>query len=395
MTLDELRDALERLAPPVEVDAAWQATAARARTARRRQRASQAVGALLVLLVVIGGVVVVAAHGGDDHDEGLFVDAPATTVASPPVVATCGSPDEGVSGTVIEVDERGPTIELRGPRHAEFQLSPVHDDGETASTTIPGRIAWTAPIAPGTYEVRCRAGDDPDAELHDIGTVEVVDPSGYWVDEPMPCEALWWEQAEAPDGAVGPVLAQRFGPATTRRTRGYSDGDRQTLAITRDGEVLAVVNVDRLLAEEGPAHLTVGPCQPVAPPSREIPVDALISTRTAALDHAREWLAREAQMHSWPPRRGQLSAPESVDTITRMEARYVFPDELAGAPGAPAIGLDAHGEWVVAYAFPAPDGSPTYHILHVGIDGSVGTGGWRPTNGEAWPQWWDALPDRG
>jgi hypothetical protein len=410
----EVRTRLGALVDPVDVDAAWPALEQRFRYDRRRRsmRALAAAAAVVVVLVAAG----IGVNARRSTDPSLEVaDAPATTEqapveAAPQLQVTCDGTSgtvtpvvaarpagvdvvhAGGSGSVLLVDPDRPIVLQEGSQvdpGVDLSAFPLEPGGEPRVTSM---------LRPGTYDVRCGPPEgnpvtDPAMDLSptvSIGTVQIVDPNGYFTPNPDPsgsCDSWSTETYESDAQTPREVATWRLGPDVT--FVGYRD--QPDPAIVAPG-----LSGHSTVYYDGRSSVSLifcpGERTPLPAGDGLAPGDTL---RTEA--EALAWLttAREA---GDPNARVPQSFPTPPDpvTITDQTAKLVRQDETGyesqGRSVAPGFAV-----WFVRVGYLGDDGIDRVVVFSFSPAGDSRTllayGGEPPPPGREWSAWFDALPD--
>ena len=156
------------------------------------------------------------------------------------------------------------------PRPDGVHIRVVNELNETASIAgfdaDPGTTNWVFSLGPGPMELMCwPSSQHTSGEVPTRYTVEVVDPAGLSFDGTVACELeshTLGEYAEAPiDHGPPPLrvaeeLITGLQPDDVLRVPGYPEQEGASVAVIRDGEVIASYGIVRFKGE--PWSLTSG-----------------------------------------------------------------------------------------------------------------------------------------
>jgi hypothetical protein len=397
----EVRAGLDDLVPAVDVDAAW--TDLTRRFERDRQRRSlQVIGAAAAIVVVLvaAGIGVTAGRSSDadvdvatlpppapTEDAEVATEEPPTTKApSTPqgseLFVSCTDGVGSVTPAVVAASPTGVPVYMEGASSAVLVGvgAPLMSSLPAAGTT---GTPWVTDARPATYEVRCgrEGGNYPDDPS--VGTVEIVDPSGYYT-PPLgstPCDVLdmTYETYESRTLTEDELAAWRFGPAI--RYVGYRDAPQEQGAV--DGaSFMFGTYVD------GRKTMTASICPgmyPLPPGDGLAPDDPL---RT------------DADAFVWLEAMGQgphMALPEGA-VVTGRSAKLVRQDERGAVSTAPGF-----SSWFVRLDYRTAAGVDLAEIYTFSPSGEPQTlsrlsdleyiPGEDRSASPAWASWFDTLPD--
>jgi hypothetical protein len=400
-----VRTRLDDLVPPVDVDAAWPALERRLRQDRRRRSVRLlATAAAVVVVLVAAGIGVNARRSTDPSLD--VADAPPPTGAPAPAAAQLQVTCDGTAGSVVTpVVEAGPggvdVAAVQGGGRVLFV--PLQEQGgEIGGIPLdPEEGPWVSPAyLPGSYDVRCgpvreqsTTDVEPAAGTVSIGTLEVVDPGGYYT-FPDPgltavCTSTFTSETYE-SSAMTPreLTAWRLGAGV--RFNGYRD--QQQLMIQGEGMYgMGDVYYD---GRSTVSLVFCGGSPPPLPPGDGLaPSDPL---RTDA--DAIAWLttAREAGDPNARIPKGLPAPPGTTVTITDQSAKLVRQDETGTESQARSV-APGFAVWFVRVGYVGDDGIDRVAVFSFSPAGDPRTvlayGDEPPPPGRDWAAWFDALPD--
>jgi hypothetical protein len=266
-----------------------------------------------------------------------------------------------------------------------------------AIVTVLGLIALVAVLT----------DDDATQTLSVAETTSTLTPEDQAESPLPPCDGPWSERYATSEMDVDALIEARFGAgAVAVRKRDELPGrptpftffgvelDERTVAV---GMVVTDPDQDGDLGAVIPRQLEVDLCEdvpaPGTPDATGHPVDSGEKAIAAVRDHY-FWRA----VAGADPFLGLPGVASSLDGVTRMEAKLATVDDYGRLTGGTVdTSATEFAQWIVAFSYPGLDGQPTWSVVTVGLEGGIGISGSpdgpAPQPGEAWPPWWDALPD--
>jgi hypothetical protein len=231
----------------------------------RPSRARQvAVGAIVLVFMVAGVVVPLALLGGAFHGSPTpepTGGAEGGGSASPmlPDTAVVACTDQGTEVLTPVVRPQPDGIHFRTDNRTDSLLTFDFEGtqgGGFGTNAPPGAhpveedAGW--PLPPGTVQVRCADSDDPNWPDTPFATLTLEDPDGLWMPgfQPEGCDTMSMSNIDYAQDAAGeqgdPVdlakgdLADTIEAGDEVRAAGYPEADLPTVAVVRDGRVVAV-----------------------------------------------------------------------------------------------------------------------------------------------------------
>lgn len=406
LTDSEVRSTLGALVAEVDVDAAWREIEHRFRRDRRRRSLGVlATAAAVVVVLITAGIGVNARRSTDPSLD--VADAPPMTEAAlvdsaAQLEVTCDATTGTLATPAVAAGPAGVALaQMQGAGRAV--LVPLQEQGgERGGIPIEGDDGpWVSDdVLPGSYDVRCgparapgSTNAEPVVDTISIGTLEVVDPNGFYTPYPTAgqrpsCVDERVETYESLDQSARQVVTWRLGPDVT--FVGYRD---QLDPVVLAEGVSGYTNVYFDGRSTASLIICTDDAYPLPAGDGLLPTDSL-RTETDAL----AWLtaARDSGDANARIPKGPIPDPGTTVTITDQTAKLVRQDEttMDGQARSMAPGF---GVWFVRVGYVGDDGVARVAVFAFSPAGDSRTilayGDEPPPPGRDWSSWFDALPN--